>query len=173
MVLNGVVVPKMSHVFLDGVTVIQTTNVMALSFAEATIAKTTFLFPGPSGTPKQIAVLVRIITANKKVVLSIFLWNIFSYQFTYNPYVIIVKKCYCEYENGGKVHGSELGIMCSTTGQWVREYHCKAANYAENSFGEFCTGPHEKDKAVKWENRIELCSPGIMNLFVTLSWLRC
>ena len=71
MALNGVVVPKMSHVCLDEVTVIQMTNVMALSFAEATIAKTTFLFPGPSGTPKQIAVLVRIITANKKVVMSI------------------------------------------------------------------------------------------------------
>ena len=90
-----------------------------------------------------------------------------------------MKECYCEYENGGKLHGAERGIMCSTNGQWVREHTCKAAKislaevFAKGDFGEFCTGPHEKDKAVKWENRIELCSPGIMNLFVTLSWLRC
>ena len=77
-----------------------------------------------------------------------------------------MKKCYCEYENGGKVHGSELGIMCSTTGQWVREYHCKAANYAEGSFGEFCTGPHNKSEAVKWETKDELCSPGTANILI-------
>ena len=75
---NGVVALKMSHVCLDVATVIQMTNVMALSFAEAIIAKTNFLFPGPSGTPKQIAVLVSIITANKNVAVSIFIKNKFS-----------------------------------------------------------------------------------------------
>ena len=88
---------------------------------------------------------------------------------SYIPYIKIVKKCFCEYENGGKLHGAERGIMCSTNGQWVRQYMCKAANRYDNYFGEFCTGPHEKAKAVKWENRIELCSLGIVNLFETLS----
>ena len=58
--------------------------------------------------------------------------------------------------------------MCSTTGQWVREYHCKAANYAEGSFGEFCTGPHNKSEAVKWETKDELCSPGTANILIAL-----
>ena len=80
--------------------------------------------------------------------------------------VNLVKRCYCEYENGGKFRGSERGIMCSTTGQWVREYHCKAANYAEGSFGEFCTGPHNKSEAVKWETKDELCSPGTANILI-------
>ena len=84
------------------------------------------------------------------------------------PYANTVKKCFCEYENGGKMHGAERGIMCSTTGQWVREYMCKASNLAENYFGEFCTGPHNESAAVKWENRNELCSPGTVNLLVTL-----
>ena len=69
------------------------------------------------------------------------------------------------------MHGAERGIMCSTTGQWVREYMCKASNLAENYFGEFCTGPHNESAAVKWENRNELCSPGTVNLLVTLSQL--
>ena len=90
---------------------------------------------------------------------------------SYIPYIKIVKKCFCEYDNGGKLHGAERGIMCSTNGQWVRQHMCRAANPnpRENDFGEFCTGPHEEDNAVKWENRIELCSLGIVNLFETLS----
>ena len=79
-----------------------------------------------------------------------------------------MKKCYCEYNNGGKIHGSELGIMCSTTGQWVREHYCKAANYVEDYYGEFCTGPHNKTEAVDWENWDELCSPGTSILVITL-----
>ena len=72
MALNGVAVPKMSHVFLDGVTVIQTTNVMALSFAEAIIAKTNFPFLEPSGILKQIVALVCINTTNKNIFVSIY-----------------------------------------------------------------------------------------------------
>ena len=82
--------------------------------------------------------------------------------------VNLVKRCYCEYENGGKFRGSERGIMCSTTGQWVRQYMCKPSNIAKDDFGEFCTGPHNESTAVKWENRNELCSPGTVYLFVTL-----
>ena len=92
----------------------------------------------------------------------------------YITYVNVVKKCYCEYENGGKLHGAELGIICSTTSQWVREDVCKPAKAAgkgenEDDFGEFCTGPHNKSKAVRWENRNELCRPGTVNLSASLS----
>ena len=65
-VLDGVVVLTQNNVNLDVVTVTQMMNVEGILSAVQIIAKTNFLFPGPSGTPKQIAVLVRIITANKK-----------------------------------------------------------------------------------------------------------
>ena len=74
MALNGVVVPKMSHVCLDEVTVIQMTNVMALSFVEAIIAKTNFPFLESSGILKQIVALVCINTANKNIFVSISSW---------------------------------------------------------------------------------------------------
>ena len=87
--------------------------------------------------------------------------------------------------------GSQLGIICSTTGQWVREDNCKAANYTLyhdaksqtekiKHLGEFCTGPSgekengkiKADGAVKYENRKELCVPGTVDFTPKLSWLR-
>ena len=75
--------------------------------------------------------------------------------------------------------GSQLGIICSTTGQWVREDNCRAANHklykdseSPEHLGEFCTGPFgEKDAdgrikangTVKNENRRELCVPGTVD----------
>ena len=63
---NGVAALKMSHVCLDVAIVIQMTNVMVLLFAEAIIAKMNFHFPEPSGTRKQIAVLVCMNTRNEE-----------------------------------------------------------------------------------------------------------
>ena len=63
---NGVVALKMSHVCLDVAIVIQMTNVMVLLFAVVIIAKMNFHFPEPSGTRKQIAVLVCMNTRNEE-----------------------------------------------------------------------------------------------------------
>ena len=79
-------------------------------------------------------------------------------------YISTVKKCYCEYRDGGKEDGKQIGIMCSTNGQWKREKACHSwKGDTDESYedGEFCTGPYNSSSAVNHFMYRELCSKGI------------